>query len=81
MFKKFDSVWTKLEVSDKTIETACVEKLRRMAWMIYITSKDMISETSHGSSLTELAFLIVAVLHFLVENTNHSSSKHGPAEI
>ena len=39
MYNKFDSVWSKLEFKDKFFQKACVEKLKKTAWFLYLIGK------------------------------------------
>lgn len=39
MFNKFDHIWQKLEVKDKSMAMNTEEKLKKMGWLIYILSK------------------------------------------
>jgi hypothetical protein len=67
MYNKFDQLWHKLEVKDKS-EKACEQKLKKMGWLIYIVTKHQIFEREgglnmHGNhSLPEFAYLILATL-------------------
>ena len=39
MYNKFDSVWTKMEFKDKNFQKACVEKLKKTGWFLYLIGK------------------------------------------
>jgi len=74
MYNKFDHIWAKLEVTDTSLEKACAEKLHKISWLLYLSAKPFVFESCFGKpSLPEYAFLIVAVLHTVVTNANHSS--------
>ena len=76
MYNKFDTIWSKLEVKDKSMEKSLEEKLKKISWLVYIVSKHNIFEKEgnfnmHGNhSLPEFAFLILATLQLVVLNAN-----------
>jgi hypothetical protein len=78
MYNKFDTIWSKLDIKDKSVEKACQEKLKKTTWLMYIISKHAIFEEEgkmnmHGNhSLPEFAFLILAVLQIMVVHSNHT---------
>ena len=77
MYNKFDHIWQKLEVKDKSMTLNAEERLKKMGWLIYILSKQHIFEAHnmHGNhSLPEFAFLILATLQLVVLRAN-------PAEV
>jgi len=39
MYKKFDQVWTKLEIYNKSVEKDMDEKLKKMIWLMYLCGK------------------------------------------
>jgi len=85
MFNKFDFIWSKLEIKDKSIEKACADKLKKISWMIYLYGKETVfgeqSSLISAPSLPEYAFLIVAVLHLVITNSNHSTTLFGQSDI
>ena len=48
------------------MEKACAEKLKKMAWLMYIDVKTSLNQ----EDLSELAFLIVAVIHSVIMRIN-----------
>jgi hypothetical protein len=62
MFNKFDHIWSKLEISDKSVTMSCEDKLKKISWLIYIVSKQNIFESMSNQGLPEFAFLILATL-------------------
>ena len=69
MFNKFDFLWGKLEVQDRSIEKSCHQKLKKLAWYIYLCSKPQLFDSQYDpSKLPEYALAIVAVLELMVKN-------------
>ena len=81
MYNKFDFIWNKLEVKNKTVAKDIHHKLKKFSWTIYLCSKNIVFQNNNhiknSVSLPEYAFLIVAVVHTCVCNMNHSRSAFG----
>ena len=39
MYNKFDQIWEKLGIKDAMVEKDCTNKLKKMAWTIFIVAK------------------------------------------
>ena len=70
MYNKFDHIWSKLEIIDKSVIMSCEEKLKKFSWLIYIVAKQQIFESQGTHNLPEFAFLILATLQLVVINAN-----------
>ena len=53
IYNKFDSVWSKLALRDSSIDKACCEKLKRIAWLSYLLAKESILEKQVELKLAE----------------------------
>ena len=39
VFNKFEDIWNKLGIKDKSLNKASAEKIRKLAWLIFIIAK------------------------------------------
>jgi hypothetical protein len=83
MYNKFDQIWDKLGIKDALVEKDCTNKLKKMAWTIFIVAKNKLCEGTFrlnmpggNQNLMEYTLLILAVLHLVVLHSNCSSYIH-----
>jgi len=39
LFNKFNEVWAKMKITDRTLQRDCQGKIKNFAWLIFITAK------------------------------------------
>ena len=66
IFAKFEELWTKIGIKDKSLNKDCSEKLKKLGWLIFIIAKVRILQ--RRGDIVEFAYMIVAVLHILIMN-------------
>lgn len=72
VFNKFEMCWAKMEISDFQVEKACVDKLKKLAWLVYITASSQILGVD--GLMLDKTYLALSVLGLVATNSNHSGS-------
>ena len=39
IYNKFNEIWGKVGIKDKSVTRACADKIRKMTWLIFIIAK------------------------------------------
>jgi hypothetical protein len=74
IFNKYDFLWSKLDIKNFSIAKDVVNNYKKLGWMLYIYSKNIIFEGKDlfsAHSLPECVLLIVSILHLMVTNCTY----------
>lgn len=64
IFTKFEEIWKKIGINDKSLNKACTDKLKKTAWLIFIIAKVRILQ--RRGDLVDFAYLLVSVIYFVM---------------
>ncbi len=70
LFSKFEEIWEKLAVKDKTISTDLADKLKKITWIIFILGKVRI--LNRKNDLVDSAYLLAAAIHVVAVHSPNS---------
>mmetsp|Transcript_556 Transcript_556/g.603 ORF Transcript_556/g.603 Transcript_556/m.603 type:complete len:133 (+) Transcript_556:323-721(+) len=63
IFTKFEDLWSKLGIQDRTLNTDCSEKIKKICWLVFIIGKVRILQ--RRGDIVEFVYLLAATVYIV----------------